>query len=136
MLDLSLREYTAGHSLNIGAFHDMALWLNDAIRPDGYLASAERPQEPRPSIVLDNKSVGALVGKYKISDDMSLEITRDGSRIFAQATGQGKFPLFAASKDLLFATVAPIELKIEREGAAVKAVILVQGGETRCPRLP
>jgi predicted esterase len=136
VLDLSLREYIGGHSLNAGAFHDMSLWLSDAIRPDGYLATAERPAEPRPSITLDDKSIIALVGKYKINDAMLLDITREGTKLFAQATGQGKFPLFAANKDLLFATVAPIELKVEREGAAVKAVILVQGGETRCPRVP
>lgn len=100
------------------------------------MASAERAPEPRPSVALDEKNLAALVGAYKINDAMTLDITREGTRVFAQATGQGKFPLFATNNDLLFATVAPIELKIEREGAAVKAVILVQGGETRCPRLP
>ena len=41
-LELSLREYLGGHHLDLSALHDMALWLADALDPEGYLQSAPR----------------------------------------------------------------------------------------------
>ncbi len=60
-----------------------------------------------------------------------LTITREGDKLFAQATGQGKLELHAASENKYF----PLEVESEIEfvrGAdgKVESLILNQGGQT------
>ena len=68
-------------------------------------------------------------GKYELAPNFIVEVTVDGNQIFAQATGQGQFELFAEDEINFFAKVAPIKVKINKnDSGEVESFTLYQGG--------
>ena len=64
-------------------------------------------------------------------------MTRDGTRLFAQLTGQGKAPVFASAKDEFFYKIVNAQLSFVREGGKVVALILHQNGrDQRAEKVP
>jgi D-alanyl-D-alanine-carboxypeptidase/D-alanyl-D-alanine-endopeptidase len=78
------------------------------------------------------------VGRYQLSPTFSLAITRDGTGLFLQATGQDRFGLFASGRNEFFLRAVDASISFERDGAdRVIALILHQGGANqRAARLP
>lgn len=72
-----------------------------------------------------------LVGEYVLAPKFSLTITRDGDKIFGQATGQPAFQLQAesATKFSLKLVAAEIEFEVDAGGKVV-ALVLRQAGRT------
>lgn len=134
-LELAARYYGAGHRLDLGAVHDMNLWMLDAIRGQGYLGKAEREAGQVVAIEAAESAIAAAVGQYRIEEGVTLAIKRDGKHLFAQVTGQQAFPIYFTAENKLATRVAPIELELERDGAGVQAVVLIQGERLRCPRV-
>ncbi|MFN7133379.1 MAG: hypothetical protein ACK4N5_14970, partial [Myxococcales bacterium] len=134
-LDLSLRLYPAGHGLDLGAVHDMALWIADALTPAGHLAIAPRVDEGELAADISDGAAETLAGVYRVDEGMTLEITREDGRLWAQVTGQPRFRIYPSSEQRFFARVAPISFEPEREGDRVVAVTLIQGEPLRCPRV-
>ena len=61
---------------------------------------------------------------------MALEVRVRGDTLFAQATGQGEFPLAPVSADIFEAAEYGIEIRFERDDAGeVTALALHQGGQ-------
>ena len=84
------------------------------------------------AIAIDAKSLEPFVGTYALSPEFKVTVrTRDG-KLFAQATGQGEFELFAKSATVFFARVTPLEIAFEeiKDGKAGRFQI-TQGGRTR-----
>ena len=84
------------------------------------------------AIAVDAKSLEQFVGTYVLSPEFKVTIrTRDG-KLFAQATGQGEFELFAKSAAVFFARITPLEIAFEeiKDGKAGRFQ-LTQGGSTR-----
>ncbi|MEJ2548041.1 MAG: DUF3471 domain-containing protein, partial [Gemmatimonadota bacterium] len=61
-----------------------------------------------------------------------ITVTREGTRMFAQATGQGRFEIFAQSETRFFLReiAAQLEFEVGRVGPA-EAFTLFQGGQER-----
>lgn len=87
---------------------------------------------PRPAVAVAPKVLDGCVGRYQLTPALVVTVTRDDTRLFAQATGQAAFELFAESNDRYFAKVGGIEVSFDRDqqGRAV-AVDIRQGGITR-----
>ena len=68
-------------------------------------------------------------GNYKLNDQLSIAIRVNGSKITAQATGQGEFEIFPENETRFFAKVAPIVVTFGEiiDGRAGQFV-LEQGG--------
>ena len=84
------------------------------------------------AIAVDAKSLEQFVGTYVLSPEFKVTIrTRDG-KLFAQATGQGEFELFAKSAAVFFARITPLEIAFEdiKDGKAARFQ-LTQAGSTR-----
>ncbi len=84
------------------------------------------------AVAVDAKSLEQFVGTYALSPEFKVVIrTRDG-KLFAQATGQGEFELFAKSAAVFFARVTPLEIAFEeiKHGRAGRFQIS-QRGSTR-----
>ena len=66
-----------------------------------------------------------------------LTITRNGSRLFAQATGQGRFEIFPEGEKDFFAKVADIQVTfvVGATGAAGGIVVHQQGVDTPAKRV-
>lgn len=69
-------------------------------------------------------------GTYELAPSFHIVITREGSQLFGQATGQGRFELYAKSDTEFFLTVvdAQLHFNINSDGS-VKSLTLFQGGQ-------
>ncbi len=108
---------------------DLALFLVDPAMP---------LKAKRIAIALEEAVIDEYVGRYELRPGFVLALTRDGSRIVTQATGQGPIEVFAEAKDRLFARAMDAQLVIRRDASGkVEGLTLVQGGrEMAAKRLP
>lgn len=83
----------------------------------------------QPAITLAPEALEPLVGRYRLDARFALDIRMREGRLFAQATGQGEFELFASAPRRFFARVTP--LTIGFDDLPVPATLtLLQGGQT------
>ncbi|MBM3759224.1 MAG: serine hydrolase [Acidobacteria bacterium] len=95
----------------------------------------EIPKE-RQEIQIDSAALDEYVGTYQLAPSFALVVTKEGNQLITQATGQGKIPIFAESKDTFFPKAMPATLVFTRENGKVTGLILKQGGrEMKAPRL-
>ena len=74
----------------------------------------------------------SYVGEYQFRPDFTLTVAREGNRLFAQATGQGRFEVFAESETKFFAKVAPITILFAKGAdGKVTHLDLTQAGGTQ-----
>ena len=74
-----------------------------------------------------------FVGEYVLAPTFSITITRDGDKMFAQATGQPAFQLYAESATRFSVKIIDAQLEFEVDAAGnVAGLVLVQNGK----RLP
>ena len=68
-------------------------------------------------------------GVYQLAPNFQLTITREGSSLFGQATGQPKVPIFAETETNFFLKVIDAQLTFVKDAAGnVDALILHQNG--------
>ena len=84
------------------------------------------------AITVDAKSLEQFVGAYALSPEFKVTLRARDGKLFAQATGQGEFELFAKSATVFFARITPLEVAFEeiKDGKA-QQFQLTQGGSTR-----
>jgi D-alanyl-D-alanine-carboxypeptidase/D-alanyl-D-alanine-endopeptidase len=89
------------------------------------------PPAPRKEVTVDPALFDGYVGRYQLAPNFILTITREGSQLFAQATNQGRFELYAESDRKYFAKVADILItfEVDEKGKAT-SLVLLQGGAT------
>jgi len=57
-----------------------------------------------------------FVGRYQLAPDFVITITREGDGLFAQATGQPKFEVFAEGPREFFFKVVDAQISFETDG--------------------
>ncbi len=83
----------------------------------------------RTEVTVDAAKLDPLVGVYELAPAFRLTITTEGGSLFAQATGQGKFPLFAESETEFFLKVVDAQITFVKDAdGKVNQLILHQGG--------
>ena len=87
---------------------------------------------------VDPKLYDTYIGRYQLTPTFILTVTREGDRLFCQATGQGKNEIFPESETRFFLQVVDAQLTfVKDERGAVTQLILHQGGrDQRASRLP
>jgi len=81
------------------------------------------------SITLSNDVLTKYIGKYALAPEFIIEITVKDSQIFAQATGQGQFEIFAKNETDFFVKVVPAKIKFNKDASGkVESLTLIQGG--------
>lgn len=83
----------------------------------------------RKEITLTEEKLEKLLGVYELGPGFQLTVTREGTQIFMQATGQGRAEAFAESETKFFLKVvdAQLEFTMGDDGRASQ-VTLFQGG--------
>lgn len=83
-----------------------------------------------PKVVLVAADVLArYVGTFKLNEEMNIVVRVSGTKIIAQATGQGEIEIFAESDTRFFARVAPIVMIFgDVSNGKAASFILEQGG--------
>ncbi len=90
----------------------------------------------RREIPVDPSVFDSYTGKYQASDTFSVQITRDGNRLFIQPFGQPRGELFAKDKDEFFLRSMDAEVIFQTDGSGrARSVILKQNGKTVAAQL-
>jgi len=123
-LDPQRRRASAVLSNALVEVTDLALHLLDESVPTrdlGLLRQAALPLEPARLV--------PLAGVYAVRPAFKLTISVRDDQLWAQATHQGAFQLFARSERRFFARITPLEIEFA-EGSPPPSLTLFQGGMT------
>jgi hypothetical protein len=78
---------------------------------------------------LSPADLAAYAGHYPLMPSFSLDVREQGGVLYAQATGQGAFPLDATAEDTFEAPAYGIEIRFHRDGSGrVESLELHQAG--------
>ncbi len=93
------------------------------------LGREAKPPEARKIVRVDPARLKSYTGYYAMTPEFGLTVTEEKGHLMVQATGQDKFPVFAASKTKFFYKVVDAEITFvrDKEGRADK-LILHQNG--------
>ncbi|MDP9042442.1 MAG: serine hydrolase, partial [Bacteroidota bacterium] len=91
----------------------------------------------RKKISVDSTVLQQYVGSYSFSSQATVTVTREGSNLFVQLTGQPKFQIYPESKTKFFLTVVDAEIEFIRDDTGqISKAILYQNGEVHdAPRI-
>jgi serine-type D-Ala-D-Ala carboxypeptidase/endopeptidase len=98
---------------------------------DANFRLAQPPKEHK-QVVVDPKLFDKYVGRYELAPTFVVTVTREGDRLFGQATGQSKFEMFPESEKDYFLKIvdAQITFEIDSDGR-VTGLILHQNGANK-----
>jgi hypothetical protein len=120
LLDVDNRRAAITLADAAGGFDDLALRMLDGASP---------LQSPRRKVALDLPAAQAAVGRYELAPGFVLTLALDDGRLYAQATGQGRFELLQDSRGDYYALVADILVRMQRDGErGASGLTLFQGG--------
>ncbi len=78
---------------------------------------------------VEESVLDSYVGVYELAPNFTITITRTGSKLFGQATGQGQFELFAKSATEFFLKVVEAQVIFTSKDGKVESMTLFQGGQ-------
>jgi CubicO group peptidase (beta-lactamase class C family) len=86
---------------------------------------------------VDPKVFDAYAGRYRVTPDIVLTVTREGDKLMAEPTGQPRWELFPESETEFFLKVADVSLTFVKDdkGKVTHAVVHQGGQDRKAPRL-
>lgn len=112
--------------------NDLARHLLNPNQPLRDVAAEKQAQvaaQQQAALAVPAQALAPLAGVYALNPRFKLTVRAQGGELFAQATGQGEFALFAKSPRLFFARVTPLEIEFEGTEGPAPALVLRQGGQ-------
>jgi hypothetical protein len=102
-----------------------------------YEGAVPQPKEHK-EVAVDPKLFDGYVGQYQLAPNFILTITREGDQLFAQATGQPKFQIFAEGvRDFFYKVVdAQITFDTDSSGRATSLTLHQNGADMPAKRTP
>ena len=104
--------------------NDLALHLLDETVPPKDLSLTRQS-----AMALSTEQLAPLAGVYALRPEFKLTLSVRDGQLWAQATGQGAFQLFAKSPRRFFARITPLEIELA-EGSPPASLTLFQGSQT------
>jgi len=97
-----------------------------------------QPPKERKQVAVDPKVFDSYVGQYQLTPNFVMTITRDGTQLFVQATGQPRLEIFPESDRDYFLKVvdAQITFETDSQGRAMGLVLHQNGVNQTAKRLP
>ncbi|MBT8300944.1 MAG: DUF3471 domain-containing protein, partial [Maribacter sp.] len=90
-----------------------------------------KPETEKETIAIAPEVLNDYVGIYELQPGFEITITTEDSKLFAQATGQPQFEIFAEADDTFFLKVVAAQMVFGRnESGTVTNVTLNQGGQS------
>jgi CubicO group peptidase (beta-lactamase class C family) len=85
-----------------------------------HLLDATYPLRPIPrrrvEVAVDSLVLMRYVGTYELAPTFQVVVTREKARLFVQATGQPRFPIFAESDSTFFLKVVDAQVSFSKDG--------------------
>jgi CubicO group peptidase (beta-lactamase class C family) len=96
----------------------------------------EAPEERR-AVKVDPKTYDAYVGRYELSPDFIVTVTKEGGRLMGRAAGHPQVELFPESEDKFFVKEFDAKIKFVRSerGQVSYAVISLNGRDTHARKI-
>ena len=96
------------------------------------------PPKEHKEITVDPKLFDGYLGQYQLAANFILTITRQGDKLFAQATGQPKFQIFPESEREFFLKVVDAQITFETDstGRATSLTLHQNGANLPAKRIP
>ena len=69
----------------------------------------------RVEVAVDSLVLGRYVGEYELAPTFHVVVTREAARLFVQATGQPRFPIFAESDSTFFLRVVDAQITFSQD---------------------
>jgi len=85
----------------------------------------------RPVATVDPAIYARYAGKYQLPSGVLLTISREGSKLFAEAPGPGKFELTPESETQFFADTPEVTITFTVGDAAASQLVMKFGGRDR-----
>ncbi|MCU0363420.1 MAG: serine hydrolase, partial [Bacteroidales bacterium] len=80
-------------------------------------------------MTVDGEKLQQYVGEYELQPGFVMTVTRDGSKLFTQATGQSKVEVYAESETKFFLKVVEAQIEfLKDDGGKYNTLVLYQGG--------
>ena len=113
---------------------DIGRHLLDTALP---LLAPQAPPKTRTEIAVDPQVLEKYVGRYQLAPAAIITMSRDGSHLFTQLTGQPRFEVFPESEKEFFLKVVDAQLTFETDaaGKAVAVVLHQSGRDQRAKRI-
>ena len=84
----------------------------------------------REIVRVPDEVIESYLGRYELRPTFSIEVTRDGIHLYAQATGQGRFEIFPSAENEFYLTVVDAQITFNRDGSGeVESLTLHQNGQ-------
>ena len=101
------------------------------------LLAARAAPQTRTAIASDPQVIERYVGRYQIAPAVIITVTRDGSQLSVQLTGQPKFELFQEKETEFFVKIVDAQITFETDarGKATALVLHQNGLHQRSPRI-
>ncbi|MBL8227206.1 MAG: serine hydrolase [Bryobacterales bacterium] len=93
--------------------------------------------QQRKEVLVEQEILETYAGEYELAPTFRITVTREGSRLFIQATGQPKFEVFGESQTKFFLKVVEAQISFVKDDAGkVTSLILHQGGrDQKAPKV-
>lgn len=89
-----------------------------------------KPEPEKEVVSVPAEVLKTYEGTYQLHPSFHIEITTQGDRIFAQATGQPQFEIFAESETTFFLKVVEAKVVFNKNpDGSIKSLTLFQGGQ-------
>lgn len=114
---------------SVHGVHDIGFHL---LNPELALAPRPRERDPRErdEIAVAEDILETYVGEHELTPTFSIVATLENGSLFAQVTGEDRFPIFAESETEFFYRVVDAQISFERdETGVVTGLVLHQGGQ-------
>ena len=87
---------------------------------------------PRPTVAMTAAQLQPFVGEYALAPTFVLTVTREGDKLFTQATNQSRFRLWPAPDGSFALRAGAASVRFERDSAGrVQTLILAQNGRSQ-----
>ena len=108
--------------------------MHDRYGTDQVATKTDKPlPAPRKEVAVDAAIYEAYVGEYEIAPNFTITISKDGSKLMAQATGQPKLELFPESQTKFFVKEASVQIEFVVDGSGKATSLVVYQAGQRIP---
>lgn len=98
-----------------------------------HMMNPSRPfKEVFKPVAVEEAKLARLDGWYDLGD-AKLRITHEGAQLFAQYTGQGRYPVFAKSESMFVYRVVPASLEFDIKGDGTVTQVTLHQGQRNLP---
>lgn len=102
----------------------------DRINKSKGIETDKKPEPEKESIMLSTEILTKFEGTYELQPSFHIVVRSENNRIFAQATGQPEFEIFAESENTFFLKVVEAKVTFNKNpDGSIKSLTLFQGGQ-------